>query len=113
VVARKENIAGSGGAGTWRGGCGQRLAIRNGSDQPIQLSVLAELSHRGARGIFGGEAGRPCRIKIDGQTVADKTRTDLKPGSVLLVESAGGGGCGPPQQRALELIEADRREEYQ
>jgi N-methylhydantoinase B len=113
VIGLKEIVEDSGGAGTWRGGCGQRLAIRNGSDQPIQLSVLAELSHRGARGIFDGEPGRPCKIMIDGEAVADKTRTELKPGSMLVVESAGGGGYGAPGERTSERIDADRREGYQ
>ena len=53
-VECKELVPDSGGPGQWRGGCGQRMAVRNTSNEPIQLSVLAELTHRGAQGLFGG-----------------------------------------------------------
>ena len=111
-IERKELVPDSGGAGRWRGGCGQRMVVRNASDEPIQLSVLAELTHRGARGLFGGAAGRPAVITLDGRTIADKALIDFPPQSVLVVESAGGGGFGPAERRDAAAIARDRREGY-
>ena len=111
-IERKELVPDSGGTGRWRGGCGQRMAVRNASDEPIQLSVLAELTHRGARGLFGGAAGRPAVITLDGRTIADKALIDFPPQSVLVVESAGGGGFGPAERRDTAAIARDRREGY-
>ena len=96
VVERKEIRAGSGGAGARRGGCGQVFVVRNGGEAPIRLSVLADLTHRGARGLAGGEDGAPAAFAVDGRPIADKAVLDLPPGSVLRIDAAGGGGFGPP-----------------
>lgn len=108
----KELIPDSGGPGQWRGGCGQRMIVRNASDEPIQLSVLAEMTHRGARGLFGGSEGRPAVITLDGKVIPDKALIDFPPQSVLVVESAGGGGFGPDDQRDAESHMRDLREGY-
>ena len=111
-VERKELIPNSGGPGRWRGGCGQRMAVRNASDEPIQLSVLAELTHRGAQGLFGGLPGRPAVIALDGESIPDKALIDFQPQSVLVVESAGGGGFGPAEGRDASAAEHDLLEGY-
>ena len=108
----KELVPDSGGAGQWRGGCGQRMAVRNASGEPIQLSVLAELTHRGAQGLFGGTPGRPAVIALDGKTISDKALIDFPPQSVLVVESAGGGGFGPAERRDAAAADRDLLEGY-
>ena len=112
VVERKEIRAGSGGAGARRGGCGQVFTVRNGGESPIRLSVLADLTHRGARGLAGGEDGAPAAFAVDGRPVADKAVLDLPPGAVLRIDAAGGGGFGPPADRLARLAAADREGEY-
>ena len=108
----KELVPDSGGAGQWRGGCGQRMAVRNASAEPIQLSVLAELTHRGARGLFGGSSGRPAIITLDGTPIPDKALIDFPPQSLLVVESAGGGGFGPAERRDAASAAHDLLEGY-
>lgn len=112
VVERKEIRAGSGGAGTRRGGCGQVFVVRNGGETPIRLSMLADLTHRGARGLAGGEDGAPAAFSVDGRPIADKSELDLPPGSALRIDAAGGGGFGPPADRPAPLAAADRRGGY-
>lgn len=99
-IERKELIPGSGGAGRFRGGLGQRFVVRNTSDALIRLSILAEMTHRGAQGLFGAEPGRPVRIELDGNALPDKTVVDFPAGSLLSVEAGGGGGFGPPAERS-------------
>jgi N-methylhydantoinase B len=112
LIERKEMVPDSGGRGRWRGGCGQRMVVRNLSAEPIQLSVLAEMTHRGAQGLFGGGAGRPARIELDGTVLPDKAVVDFPPGSRLCVDSAGGGGYGAAAARDAEALRSDRREGY-
>lgn len=112
IIECREILPDSGGSGEWRGGCGQRLRVRNGSPEPVDLSILAELSHRGASGLHGGADGTPTRVWVDGVPVADKARLELMPDSVLTVESAGGGGYGPPRRRSKLLNELDLQQGY-
>ena len=112
VVERKEIRAGSGGAGARRGGCGQVFTVRNAGATPIRLSVLADLTHRGARGLAGGEDGAPAAFAVDGRPIADKAVLDLPPGAVLRIDAAGGGGFGPPADRPAPLAAADHEGEY-
>lgn len=112
VVERKELLPDSGGAGRWRGGTGQRFVVRNNGDQTIRLSILADMTHRGAAGLFGGGAGAPARFSIDGRTVDDKAVVDLAPQAVLTVEAAGGGGYGPPEEREAGQTARDIRLGY-
>ena len=112
VVERKEIRAGSGGAGARRGGCGQVFVVRNAGETPIRLSVLADLTHRGARGLAGGEDGGAAAFAVDGRPIADKAVLDLTPGAVLRIDAAGGGGFGPPAERPAALAAADREGGY-
>ena len=108
----KELVPDSGGAGQWRGGCGQRMVVRNASGEPIQLSILAELTHRGARGLLGGSEGRPAVVTLDGEAIPDKALIDFPPRSVLVVESAGGGGFGRADRRDPTARTRDLSEGY-
>jgi N-methylhydantoinase B len=107
LIERKEIRSGSGGAGTYRGGCGQRFVVRNTGDTPIRISILADMTHRGARGIFGGEPGRCAVFTLDARSIDDKVVLDMSPGSVLEIDAAGGGGFGAPARRAAEAVAAD------
>jgi N-methylhydantoinase B len=95
-VVRKGIRAGSGGAGANAGGDGQCFEIVNRSRRAIRLSVIADMTRRGALGLAGGEAGLPCRILLNGEPVAGKVVLDFEPGARLLVETPGGGGYGAP-----------------
>ena len=104
----------SGGAGTWRGGLGQIKEFEVLDDVEDSLSF----SHRGERhfvpaaGVNGGESGALARSWItrkDGttETIQSKIVTRLAPGDKLIIETAGAGGYGPPEERDPHAVERD------
>jgi len=105
---------GSGGAGAHRGGLGLTRAYRVLAE--TTLTTMLERRVVPPWGIFGGADGRPYRITlVRGDTRRDvkgKETVTLRPGDVVLVETAGGGGYGDPAARPAALVEADRREGY-
>ena len=50
-------------------------------------------------------------IRGDGseEVVPSKLLTQVKAGDRLIIETAGGGGYGPPRERSKQAIEADVR----
>ncbi|MFK0127178.1 hydantoinase B/oxoprolinase family protein [Streptomyces nigra] len=90
---------GSGGAGRWRGGDGAVRRIR--FLEPMTVSTLSQHRRvppygmaRGAPGALGGN-----RVEhADGTvtTLAGSDSADVGPGDVLVIETPGGGGYGPP-----------------
>jgi N-methylhydantoinase B len=68
-------------------------------------------------GVHGGKEAKPGRITVvkkSGETkIIYKSKADpLEPGDQIIVETGGGGGYGPPSERARELIERDLRRGY-
>ena len=67
-------------------------------------------------GLFGGEPGRPSRVMLhrNGETrpIRGKESVVLQGGDLVIVETAGGGGYGPREERPAELAERDRRDGY-
>lgn len=94
-------VSESGGAGTWRGGDGVRKAFRVLSDD-VRFSLLCERGIFPAQGIAGGSAGRCAGFSIrkaDGTVVALQSKSpavQLNEGDTVYLETAGGGGWGPP-----------------
>ncbi|MFC5958780.1 hydantoinase B/oxoprolinase family protein [Streptomyces pratens] len=91
--------ANSGGAGRWRGGDGAVRRIR--FLEPMTVSTLSQHRRVPPYGMAGGAPGAPGANRIDR---ADGTVTaldgsdsaDVRPGDVLVIETPGGGGYGPP-----------------
>ncbi|MER5452483.1 hydantoinase B/oxoprolinase family protein [Streptomyces sp. NPDC002764] len=90
---------GSGGAGRWRGGDGAVRRIR--FEEPMTVSTLSQ--HRRVRpyGMAGGEPGALGANRVeraDGTVtaLAGSDSADVGPGDVLVIETPGGGGYGPP-----------------
>lgn len=104
-VLRTELIPGSQGLGTFNGGLGIRREYRV-LDAPQTATVYAEQTDprfrpRGAR---GGLEGAPSRITVtlpDGSLLPPLTKFTrrLPPGTIVRVETAGGGGFGDPDGR--------------
>ncbi|MET7883529.1 hydantoinase B/oxoprolinase family protein [Streptomyces avermitilis] len=90
---------GSGGAGRWRGGDGAVRRIR--FREPMTVSTLSQHRRVPPYGMAGGEPGA---LGVNRVERADGTVTelggsdtaDVGPGDVLVVETPGGGGYGPP-----------------
>jgi 5-oxoprolinase (ATP-hydrolysing) len=90
---------GSGGAGRWRGGDGalRRLRFR----EPMTVSTLSSHRRIPPYGLAGGQPGALGRNRVersDGTVVemAGCDSVDVRAGDVLVVETPGGGGYGPP-----------------
>jgi N-methylhydantoinase B len=109
----KALVEGSAGNGRQRGGLGQRVGIRNIAETPASVSIFADQLGAGPSGLFGGDAGRPGKVRIDDEAVENvKGRAQLAHGQVLTLELPGGGGFGPSRDRDPALVERDTAAGY-
>jgi N-methylhydantoinase B len=99
---------GSGGAGRFRGGLGQDIAIRSESPRPIVVSIMAERTRFAAPGLAGGAAGGLGDVRLNGRRLDTRRQHVLARGDRLLVRTPGGGGYGPPRARERARIARDR-----
>jgi N-methylhydantoinase B/oxoprolinase/acetone carboxylase alpha subunit len=103
---------GSGGAGRFRGGLGiareVRILAEGGS-----FTNRSDAQRSPAPGVLGGGAGAPSRHGLahaDGRATAlpsKVTSMDIGAGDVIVMETAGGGGHGPPIERDPDAVLAD------
>lgn len=106
----------SAGAGTFRGGLGFRKCYRILA--PCMVQTNLDRTKFPPWGVQGGSAAKPgCFTLIDGKTgeqqsIGQEKGLALKPGDLVRVETGGGGGYGPPRERALEAIERDLEAGY-
>ena len=99
---RLENFSirqGSGGTGTYSGGNGVHRALR--FLEPMTVSILS--GHRrvppyGMAGGGPGETGRNWIERVSGVTeeLPGNARAEVNAGDVIVIETPGGGGYGPP-----------------
>jgi N-methylhydantoinase B len=106
----------SGGLGRWRGGLGVRREYEVLEDR-IFLTLHFERSVTPAWGLSGGSPAQgPCAaIRVNGEWESLPLRVSARPvprGTVVRVETGGGGGFGPSAHRTLDAIETDVREGY-
>ncbi|MCA8927987.1 MAG: hydantoinase B/oxoprolinase family protein [Alphaproteobacteria bacterium] len=97
-------IPDSGGAGKHRGGTGLRRAYRLDAPTSGWLSGNFERFTVPPYGLAGGEPGRPGRFYLvrDGKEQALPSKIanqEVRPGDVVVLETAGGGGFGNPVER--------------
>ncbi|GCB51200.1 hydantoinase B/oxoprolinase family protein [Streptomyces sp. NL15-2K] len=90
---------GSGGSGRWRGGDGAVRRIR--FHEPMTVSTLSQHRRVPPYGMAGGEPGALGANRVeraDGTVteLAGSDAADVGPGDVLVIETPGGGGYGPP-----------------
>ena len=103
---------GSGGDGRFRGGVGSVLRLRVDTGVPGVANTAGDGTRHPAYGIRGGRDGLPHRYRLLSRGGARVLRTKevgipVRPGDVFLVESAGGGGYGPPRARSAEARARD------
>jgi N-methylhydantoinase B len=101
---------GSAGAGEHRGGLGARRVYRI-LDDDVTFNSYSDRFKVAPWGLFGGQPGDHSRFLVerDGQTITlpSKGNTLLKKGDRLIIETAGGGGYGPPPKRDRSLIDRE------
>jgi N-methylhydantoinase B len=83
---------GSGGAGRHPGGDG--VVREYEALAPVAASLITERRRHAPRGIEGGTPGATGANTVDGRPVGGRAALTLTPGSVLRVETPGGGGWG-------------------
>ena len=94
---------GSGGAGRAKGGDGAVRRIR--FEQPMTVVVVASRRDVPPFGLAGGSDGAPGRQWVersDGRVtkMTGRSRAELDPGDVFVIETPGGGGFGAPWNRS-------------
>jgi N-methylhydantoinase B len=81
---------------------------------PCDLQAMVDRMKYPPWGVHGSKEGKPGRITVvkkTGETeiIYKSKGYPLSPGDSIIVETAGGGGYGPPSERARQLIERDVR----
>ncbi|HLF01101.1 MAG TPA: hydantoinase B/oxoprolinase family protein [Anaerolineales bacterium] len=115
IVERRELLIDSGGAGKQRGALGRREVFRVPDDDhapqpPVNLGIQSGRFRLPPEGLFGGKPGAKAQFTINGQPGDPYGLTRLKPGDVVTMDAAGGGGYGDPRARAREAILRDVRD---
>ena len=111
TVWRRELLTDSGGAGTFRGGLGQRIEMTSAIEKPFLVFLSVERVQNAARGRAGGLPGAAGRIRVTGRAedIPGKCELRVEPGERLIFDTPGGGGFGDPRKRAPDALEADLR----
>jgi len=117
VVENRELLVDSAGPGRMNGGLGQREVFRVPDDQyapipPVNLGIQAGRHLHPPEGLFGGKSGAKAQFLVNENPGNPFGLTQLKPGDVVTIDAAGGGGCGNPLERDLEMVERDVIEGY-
>jgi N-methylhydantoinase B len=101
----------SAGAGTFRGGLGFRKTYRILAPCTVQTNL--DRTRFPPWGVQGGGEAKPGHFTLlragteERKSVAKEKGLALAPGDMLTVETAGGGGHGPPSGRDLAAIQHD------
>ncbi|MFN3533981.1 MAG: hydantoinase B/oxoprolinase family protein, partial [Desulfatiglandales bacterium] len=117
IVECRELLPDSGGPGKHKGGLGKRIVFRIPEDDyapipPVNLGIQSGRFRYPPEGLFGGRPGARAKFLVNGIPGNPYGLTQLKPGDVVVMEAAGGGGYGDPLERDPEMVEEDVREGY-
>jgi len=117
IVEKRELLADSCGPGRMKGGLGKRIVFRIPDDKyapvpPVNLGMQAGRFMYAPKGLFGGKPGARAQFLVNGTPGNPYGLTQLKPGDVVTIEAAGGGGCGNPLERDPDMVENDVAEGY-
>lgn len=93
-IDRYQIRRGSGGAGLHCGGDGIIREFR--FLEPATVTLLCERRVRAPWGLNGGKSGLNGINLLNNKQISGKTSIEVKPGDSLRIETAGGGGWGPP-----------------
>ena len=92
---------GSGGAGKHRGGDGLRFEIEAAADSPMMASMIMTRFRTAPQGILGGAPGAVGGLWLNGKPINPAEHWVLAKGDRVVMETAGGGGCGQPGSTIL------------
>jgi N-methylhydantoinase B len=107
-------IPDSGGAGRQRGGLGVEMRIRllDEADVTVRGDRIVMPPPGAAGGLAGGAGGfRIERVNGTVESLAPRqSHVPIGAGDVFVMRTSGGGGLGPPNERAWDLVAADLRD---
>ncbi len=113
-MTRYEFREGSGGAGQWRGGCGLMRGFALLADRAT-VTLLGDRARFAPPGAEGGEPGKTSARALYRQgtrqepvALPAKTTFTMREGDELIIQTPGGGGYGPPDQRDPAQRDQDR-----
>jgi N-methylhydantoinase B len=110
IIWRKEYRPDSGGPGEYRGGLGQVMEFGHIDDEAFVVSKMFDRIRHAPRGRQGGKSGAPARVYLKGgPDLRGMGRETIPAGQRMVLETAGGGGRGDPEQRDRGAIEEDLR----
>ena len=100
------------GDGQYRGGAGSVLRLKMETKEPGVANTAGDGVRHPSYGTLGGQDGQPHRYRLlsKGKERYLKTKEvgiPVMPGDVFFVESAGGGGYGPPAKRLASARASD------
>jgi len=112
VVEKRELLTDSGGAGKTKGGLGRRVVFKIPDDEyapvpPVNLGIQSGRYRYPPEGLFGGKHGAKAQFLVSGQPGNPFGLTRMKPGDVISMDAAGGGGFGDPLDRDPEVVQED------
>jgi N-methylhydantoinase B len=113
AITKYEYAPDSGGVGRWQGSPGTSVHMKTLVE--MDLTSIFERTQTPPFGLEGGGAGRPNRVTLrypDGHSEeVSRCNRRLPPGTIIEIEMSGGGGYGPPQERDIEAVRRDLRDE--
>jgi N-methylhydantoinase B len=117
IIETRELLTDSGGPGRTKGGLGRRVVFRiptgeNAPIPPVNLGMQSGRYRYPPEGLFGGKDGSRAQFLVNGERGNPYGLTQLRPGDVVIMDAAGGGGYGDPLERDPELVERDVAEQY-
>jgi N-methylhydantoinase B len=112
IVEKRELLTDSGGAGKMKGGLGRRVVFKIPDDEyapmpPVNLGIQSGRYRYPPEGLFGGKHGAKAQFLVSGQPGNPFGLTRMKPGDVIVIDVAGGGGFGDPLDRDPEMVQED------
>jgi N-methylhydantoinase B len=108
IFVSKEIEIDSGGAGEFRGGCGQTIVLQVRSELPMLFaSDSSDKVKHPPRGLRHGQPGLNGYIGVNGVAIPKQKWATVAQGDLIEIRSPGGGGFGDPADRAPAAIAAD------
>jgi len=113
LMHRRELRQDSGGAGEFRGGLGQEMALEVITGLPANHSCMYDRTNYPADGLNGGKSGALGEVILsDGTHPHPKSHYTLQPGQYVVLKLPGGGGFNAATLRDPQRVLEDVRQGY-